>query len=297
MGFLDKVLGDLMRDHGGRNARRLLRKVGGKKLLLAGGVMAADALINPSTGAPRGSGYGFTKGGAEARSTTEPPAVPPAGMPPVTGVAAGPGLPRGTAQPLSGSAGESPAGRPPAAPPGAVPPPAGVAAEAEAGTGNGAAAAVPPPPPPPPVAEPGAEASEEVAGDDLSLPSGLTFAAVRTMIAAALSDGHLDPEERTAVERRLEDAELAPEEVARIHKDLVLPASVRELAAMTTVPGERELLYQFAAAVVAADGQMLAPERDWLRGLGVAFEIDEARARELESDVLAELREAGDAPD
>ena len=291
MGFLDKVLGDLMHDRGGRRARRLLRRVGGGKLLLAGGVAAADALLNPSTGAPRGSGYGYTKG-EDGRSSTPPPAVPPAGLPPVPGVAAGPGLPRGTGQPLSGGAGESPAGRTPAATPGSVhtagtvPPPdtapsPDAALSPDPGRPPGSAA----PPPPPPAEAPGPRDE-----DGADLPPELIFAAVRTMIAAALSDGHLDPEERSAVERRLEDAELSPEEVARIHKDLVLPASVRELAEMAPAAGERELLYQLAAAVVAADGQMLAPERDWLRGLGLAFEIEEERARELEGDVLTELQ-------
>ncbi len=305
MGFLDKVLGDLMRDHSGRRARRLLRQVGAKKLLLAGGVLAGDALLNPATGAPRGSGYGFTKG-EDARTSTPPPAVPPAGLPPVPGVAAGPGLPRGTAQPLSGGAGESPAGRTPAAAPGSVPPPGAVPppldAAAEPGQDFDAAPAPPPPPPPdadPTVAEegrgadaPGPEADE----DEVTLPPGLTFAAVRTMIAAALSDGHLGSEERSAVERRLEEADLSPQEVARIHKDLVLPASVRELAELAPAAVERELLYQLAAAVVAADGQMLAPESDWLRGLALAFEIDEGRARDLEGDVLAQLRDDDPAP-
>lgn len=309
MGFLDRVLGDLMQDTGGRHARRLLRRVGGKKLLLAGGVAAADAILNPSTGAPRGSGYGFTKGDAVA-TATPPPAVPPSGLPPVPGVAAGTGLPRGSAQPLSGTAGESPAGRPAhtsagAAPAGVVPPaPSPTVAPLGTGTVPPPPAAAPSPvsemsgavpaPPPALVGATGEGVVEAVDLDALELAPALTFAAVRTMISAALSDGHLGAEERDAVEARLSEAELSAEEVDRIHKDLLLPASPRELADLSQDEDDRQLLYQLAVAVVAADGQVLAPERDWLLGLGTAFELSAEAVSALEADVLDELAVEGD---
>lgn len=273
MGFLDKVLGGLMQDAGGRSARRVLRRIGGKKLLVAGGLAAADGLLNPSTGTPRGSGYSFSKGTVGTPPDTTPlppPAAPPPAVPP---------------------------------PPGAVPPPPVATPPGDTSPGATASQAgdgVPVPPLPvtalPPLAGSAAFADGQMDAVDASvepsmaLPAGLAFAAVRTMVAAALSDGHLAAEERSTLERHLGEADLAPDEVERIHKDLVLPASVAELAGLTADPAERELLYQLAAAVVAADGQLLAPERDWLRGLAAAFELEESVTRELEADILAELQ-------
>jgi uncharacterized membrane protein YebE (DUF533 family) len=112
----------------------------------------------------------------------------------------------------------------------------------------------------------------------------LAYAGVRTMIAAALCDGRLAPEERRAVERRLAAADLSAEQVERVHKDLVLPANAEELAALAPAAADREALYRLAARVVRADGAVVDSERAWLDRLGEAFDIPPVRRRELAGD-------------
>jgi uncharacterized membrane protein YebE (DUF533 family) len=135
------------------------------------------------------------------------------------------------------------------------------------------------------------------------LPADLVYAGVRTMIAAALCDGRLAPEELRAVERRLASAELSAEQVERVHKDLVLPANVDELAALAPAAAGREVLFRLAARVLRADGEVVDSERAWLDRLGEAFAIAPERRRELAgeaapaADAAAELAaEAAPAP-
>ncbi|MCA9561311.1 MAG: hypothetical protein KC583_22330, partial [Myxococcales bacterium] len=44
MGFLDRLVGDLIQDATGFNARRIVRRIGAGKLLMAGGAALAGAL-------------------------------------------------------------------------------------------------------------------------------------------------------------------------------------------------------------------------------------------------------------
>ena len=113
------------------------------------------------------------------------------------------------------------------------------------------------------------------------LPPHLAYAGVRTMVAAALCDGRLAAEERRAVERRLAAAELTAEQVARVHKDLVLPANPDELAALALGAADREALFRLAGVMLCTDGRVRDSERTWLDHLGAAFGIAPRRRLEL----------------
>ncbi|HEX9735191.1 MAG TPA: DUF533 domain-containing protein [Thermoanaerobaculia bacterium] len=133
----------------------------------------------------------------------------------------------------------------------------------------------PPPPPPPPAAEP-----QEV--EESELPPEAVYAVVRTMVAAALADGSLAPEEKELIHRRLGESGLSQEQTLQIHRDLVLPPTPAELVALAPPGPGREALYRCAALIVLADGQASDLERDWLGRLARALEIEPGRAAALE---------------
>ena len=145
-----------------------------------------------------------------------------------------------------------------------------------------------PPPLPPELAADAAVASEEVetAAGEVELPPGLLFPVVRAMVAAALSDGELEPAEREAIFAHLESGELAPSEVQQVRRDLVLPATPGELAAMVDAAEHGELLYRFAFLTLRADGELEPHETAWLAQLGSALELTGERRGELEREIL-----------
>ncbi len=240
MGFLDRMISDLIQDNTGINARRLVRKIGGGKIVALGGAALAAAALAEKKG--------FSFGSQTAASP--PPPVPQA----------------------------------PGATPSATPPPPPLPSP-----GGGAA---PPPPPVPgttaPVAATPADGAvtDGKAADD-ELPQQVTYAIVRTMVGAALADGHLAPEEKAIIQKHLGDSGLSEEQTKQIHQDLVLPPSLEELAAMAPDAQDRETLYRFAALVVLADQQASDLERRWLERLAAAFELTAERKEALEAEIFA----------
>ena len=170
-----------------------------------------------------------------------------------------------------------------------------------AGT-SGAGAAPPPPPVPqanpdlpplPPLPVMAETAPVEAAPahpteDDL--PQGLVFPLVRTMVAASLADGELAPEERDLIHQQLGEGGLSDEQAAQVRRELVVPASVEELASGATDPEHAPALYRAALLVVKADGEVGDAETRWLSQLGAALGLDEARRKELEDDLLGTLQ-------
>ena len=225
MGFLDRMISDLIQDNTGFNARRLVRKIGGGKILAMGGAAIAASVLAEKHG---------MFGGAQGAQGTAPPGPPP---------------------PLPGQ---------PAPPP--IP---------------GSQAAVPPPPP-----LPGAGAAPDAEAADDELPPEVAYPVVRTMVAAALADGHLADEEKALIHKHLGESNLSEEQTAQIHKDLVLPASPEELAALAGDQEAREALYRFGALVALADQDASDAERGWLERLADAFKIDGERRAALEAEVF-----------
>ncbi len=241
MGFLDRMISDLIQDNTGINARRMVRKIGGGKMLALGGAALAAGMFAEKKGM-------FGQGAAPGTPGAQPGAPPP----PLPGQSAAP-------PPLPGQ---------PAAPP----PLPGSAPAAE-------------PPPLPPI--PGSATEPAAAPEEEELPQDVTYAIVRTMVAAALSDGHLAPEEKAMIQKHLGESGLSEAQTSQVHKDLVLPPSPAELAAMSGDAEAREALYRFGALVVLADQQTTDLERGWLERLAEAFELDAGCKAALEAEIFA----------
>ncbi|MDX1631493.1 MAG: DUF533 domain-containing protein [Thermoanaerobaculia bacterium] len=256
MGLLDRVAADLISGSTGMNSRmvrRFVRKAGGGKLLMMGGAVVAGAVGSEM----------LQKKRQRQDAAQSPPgrATPP--PPP------------------------SDSGTPPPPPPGSDTPPPPPPSE----TGT---------PPPPPGSETGEraartdlpplpEAPEAAVEAEATLPTDVLYAVVRTMVGAALADGSLSPEEKSAVDGRLsETSELTEDQTEQIHKDLVLPPSPAELASLPGAEKEPELLYRFALLILRADDDVSQPESEWLEDLGDALEIEPARREELTAEVIGE---------
>jgi tellurite resistance protein len=180
------------------------------------------------------------------------------------------------------------------APPGSVPPPPPPPPlpGAQGVVGEPAPTWVPPPPPPPPTAAPSDEpATSAVAGDESDaepeLPAPTLYAVVRTMVAAALADGTLSAAERTRIQEKLGSGELPEEQVAQVRRDLLMPASPAELAALVEGEAERELLYRFAALVTMTDEGVSPTEAAWLGTLAAALGLYPERAKALEAELFS----------
>ena len=243
MGFLDRMISDLIQDNTGINARRLVRKIGGGKILAMGGAAIAASVLAEK--------HGMFGGGQSGQGAAQQPAAPP---PPLPGQPTSPG-------------------------PQAAPPPV---------PGSQPAAAPPPPPPVPGAAAEVPTAAAASAEADDELPREVTYAIVRTMVAAALADGRMAPEERAMIEKHLGESGLSAEQTSQIHRDLALPPSIDELAALASDQEAREVLYRFGALVVLADQQTSDLERGWLHRLATAFELGDARRTALEAELFAD---------
>lgn len=228
MGFLDRLVSDMIGESIGVNPRRLIRMVGGRNLLM----MGAGAALAGGVASAMARGQEPEGGKLPSQMT-------------------------GQAQPR-----------------GDIPPPPPPPPETRART------VPPPPPPPPPPVEPSAE-------EEVELPPEATYAVVRAMVAAALADGHLGEREKEVIQARLDESGLSEAEKRQIHRDLVLPPTPAEVAALVPAGEARELLYRFAALVVLADGHASDLERGWLERLARASEIDAARVAELEKEIFA----------
>ncbi len=115
----------------------------------------------------------------------------------------------------------------------------------------------------------------------------MSYAIVRTMVAAALADGNLAPEEKAVITKHLSDSGFSEEQTQQIHRDLVLPASPAELAALAQDNETRETLFRFGALVTLADQDASDLERHWLNRLADAFELDPERKAALETEIFA----------
>ncbi len=159
------------------------------------------------------------------------------------------------------------------------PPPPGGAASVPPPPPPPTAAGTPPPPPPPAVAPP------EDTSDQL--PNELAFAVVRAMVGAALADGELAEPERGTIHGHLAESDLTADQVAQVHRDLVVPPAPAEIAGPVRDPDHRLAIYRAAVLVVHADREVSVLERDWLRQLAHALDLDpgvhERVVQELES--------------
>ena len=243
MGLIDRLVAGLIKNATGVDTRRMVRRIGGKNILLAGGAALAGAAMAGRESTP-------DAGASAAPPPQGPRPAPPPSLPgrelatstPLPPIPNGPGSPEPApiAAPVAGTV-----------PP--LPVPAG---------------AVPPPPPIPGTA-PAPDETEQ------PLSPRLTYAIVRTLVAGAMADGTLDDAERTLIESNLEDSDLPPEQVARVRADMSDPPAPRDLAKMAENEDERATLYRFGVLIVRADGDTSPMEEGWLGRFAEALDLDE----------------------
>ncbi|CAH1648801.1 tellurite resistance TerB family protein [Chelatococcus asaccharovorans] len=125
----------------------------------------------------------------------------------------------------------------------------------------------------------------------LPVPSGTAFDAsvasqdtalvlVRAMIAAAASDGHIDPEERGRIVGGLQQAGFDMEASQFLDKEFSNPASITTLAAAATTPEIGTQIY--AAARLAIDPDTPA-EAGFLKELSEALALDPSLVAHLDT--------------
>lgn len=104
---------------------------------------------------------------------------------------------------------------------------------------------------------------------------------LRTMIAAALADGHVDDVERAAIGAKLSE-DGAPLDAAEsfLSEELANPATVEEIASEVTAPEAAAEVY--IAALLAIDADNTA-ERAFLARLAAALKLDPALLPHLEA--------------
>lgn len=108
--------------------------------------------------------------------------------------------------------------------------------------------------------------------------AGLPVTLLRTMVAAALADGHLDASERALLAERA--TALGGDAEAFLAREIASPASVEALAASApTVEAAAEV---YLAALITIDPDTIS-ERAFLARLGTALKLDPALASHLEA--------------
>ncbi len=123
-----------------------------------------------------------------------------------------------------------------------------------------------------------------VAQSALSLPETSRFHPVsqteddallflRTMVAAAASDGHIDEAERSRIVKGLTEAGIDPQASRWLEAEMASPADVEELAASINDPEKAAQVY--AAARIAIDPDTIQ-EREFLHQLAEALDLDPA---------------------
>lgn len=140
-------------------------------------------------------------------------------------------------------------------------------------------------------AEAGGSASQPeaaVAQSAMSLPETSRFHPVsqteddallflRTMVAAAAADGHIDQAERARIVKGLTEAGIDPESSHWLENEMASPADVDELAESVNDPEMAAQVY--AAARIAIDPDTIQ-EREFLHQLADALDLDpEVRAQ------------------
>ena len=107
---------------------------------------------------------------------------------------------------------------------------------------------------------------------------------LRTMVAAAASDGRIDAEERARIIKGLTEAGIDPQASHWFDDEMASPADVDEIAESVNDPDRAAQVY--AAARIAVDPDTVQ-ERDFLHRLAEALDLDPA--------VRAQIDETADA--
>ncbi|WP_414472076.1 tellurite resistance TerB family protein [Microvirga sp. M2] len=138
-------------------------------------------------------------------------------------------------------------------------------------------------------------ADHEVAQVALALPEASRFHPVsqteddallflRTMVAAAASDGRIDDAERARIVKGLVEAGIDPQSSHWLENEMASPADVEELAANVNDPEKAAQVY--AAARIAIDPDTIQ-EREFLHQLALALDLDPKTRAQIDETVSA----------
>lgn len=105
---------------------------------------------------------------------------------------------------------------------------------------------------------------------------------LRAMIAAALSDGKIDAQERQLIVGRLGALGVSGEEQQFLEQEIAAPWSPQQFAAAGTTPELRSEIYLASAIAIEAD---TAAEQAYLRYLAATLSLDDALVQHLETAV------------
>ncbi|WP_243374511.1 tellurite resistance TerB family protein [Microvirga solisilvae] len=102
---------------------------------------------------------------------------------------------------------------------------------------------------------------------------------LRTMVAAAACDGHIDQTERSRIVSGLTEAGIDPQASRWLEREMASPADVEELAGAVNDPEKAAQVY--AAARIAIDPDTIQ-EREFLRQLAEALDLDPAARNQID---------------
>jgi len=105
---------------------------------------------------------------------------------------------------------------------------------------------------------------------------------LRAMIAAALSDGRIDAEERQRIAGRLADIGISQEEQQFLDREIAAPWSPHQFAAAATTPEMRSEVYLASAIAIEAD---TPAEKAYLRYLGTTMGLEDGLVAHLDAAV------------
>lgn len=102
---------------------------------------------------------------------------------------------------------------------------------------------------------------------------------LRTMVAAAASDGRIDDAERERIVKGLTEAGIDPQASRWLEREMASPADVEELAALVNDPEKAAQVY--AAARIAIDPDTIQ-EREFLHQLAEALDLEPATRAQID---------------
>lgn len=124
-------------------------------------------------------------------------------------------------------------------------------------------------------------------------PSEHALLLLRSMIAAAVSDGLIDATERERIVGRLADLGLGAEERQFLEREIAAPASPQQLAAAAATPEMKSEVYLAAAIAIEAD---TSAEQAYLRYLAATLGLEEALVAHLDAAVRSAKTPAASVP-
>ncbi|MCC7250831.1 tellurite resistance TerB family protein [Hyphomicrobium sp.] len=107
---------------------------------------------------------------------------------------------------------------------------------------------------------------------------------LRAMIAAALSDGLIDAEERQRIAGRLADAGVGAEERQFLEREIATPWSPQQFTAAASTPEVRSEVYLASAIAIEAD---TPAEQAYLRYLAATLGLEEGLVAHLDQAVAS----------